>query len=133
MLCFKKSKIKIIMKFSISKSLLCKLLISLFILLHAVFSKKLLSNTKYKNKKFSSKNNNNSNKKQLNNISVQPKYSFSNESSNPRISNLSFHLVPEDNNSKPAIRFPYRDPYAVEIRPNRVGFLLKRVASPFYN
>ncbi len=111
----------------ISSRLLVSIYIFLFIhVLYPVFSKKSKSKSKFK--KLNNKNQNKYSKKQSdNNISVQPNYFFSNHSKDPRYPSLSYHMVSEDNSSKPIIRYPYKDPYAVEMRPNRNGFLVQQV------
>jgi len=60
----------------------------------------------------------------LNDISVHPTYTYSNESNNPFSNNLSYHLVHEqaDNKSKPIIKYNYENLNDVIVRPNKVGF-----------
>lgn len=55
--------------------------------------------------------------KQLNDITVHPKYTLSNQPINPYIKNLSFQIVNENTNSQTIIKYPDYDPYGVYIRP----------------
>ena len=53
---------------------------------------------------------------QINNISINPQYTYENSSTNPKLPNMEYHLLNEDQTKKPIIRYPYEDPHEVKMK-----------------
>lgn len=75
----------------------------------------------------------NTNENQYDNINVQPSYTYTNDSFNPRFPSLSYHLQQEDKSSNPITQRIYQDPYTVQIRPNKIRLPIKRIIDPYYD
>jgi len=103
--------------FKIEKTALRFIFFFFLMILYFTESKKMMKNIKCKNLKHCKKS------FQYNDISINPKYTFSNDSNDRFNPKLSYHLVHEDNTSRPIIRYPYQDPLAVVIKSNNSNSL----------